>query len=245
MTLSVLFNLGGRRTATLCLCTLILAGCGGGQFGSKLSSRPRPQPIRDTQASTLRLPADHKFSIVLPKVSKAPGLDSTATADCNAQADGQALALASITGNGLVESQFQIGHAVKNATELQADLDFRVRFRREFEVTHSLESPLPDAVVGLRLYVQDHDQRTLRDLPLIDLTTEHGAAAQSSDTDVRFTITLEPGGSLDVFLAGRAKVEIPDDRTASASASLKLSGLEIEIQTRPAPPVRVTDDERK
>jgi len=162
-------------------------------------------------------------------------LDGTAQAAATAERIGRAEATAAVTHSGTAEGLFQLGHALANDTDRQIDLEFTVRFAYEFEVQHQPEVRLPDAVVGLRLYARDDHGRLLRELALLDHSTEDGPARRQADDRLDFALTLGPGQSVDVFLAGQARVEI--DSARSASVTLRLSGLQFEVVTRPAPAV--------
>ena len=240
-----------HRTTPLCAISIVaclgltapLAGCGSGRFGSDLSARPAPRPIQPNDGDSLRLPRDASFSIVLPQASKKPGLDGTAEADAEATGAGDAMATVAVTHSGEALGLFQLGHAFKNDTDRQVDLEVAVQLNYSFEATADPESGYPDATVGLRLYARDVHGRMLRDLEFVEHSTENGPAASKGDEQARFTLTLGPGQAVDVFVAGQAKAEIRAGR--SATGSLKLSDLQMEVTTRPAPPVRAVDDEQR
>lgn len=221
---------------------MLLVGCGGGHFGSTLSASPRPQPLHQADGATLRLPQEAPFSIALPQSSRAAGLGGQADADAQAKSDGQAEVSARVTTSGTAEGLFQLGHALSNDTDRQADVDFRVRFTYEFETRAGPDVRQPDAAVGLKLYARDQRGRLLREMTLVSHTTESGPTSRQSTEDLRFTLTVGPGTALDVFLAGQARVEISADR--SASARLALRDLQIEVVSRPAPAVRTASHER-
>lgn len=84
--------------------------------------------------------------------------------------------------------------------------------------------------------------RLLRDLTLLMHSTESGGASRESDETLRFTLTLGPGESASVFLAGQVQIEIRAGR--SARGSLKLTDLRMEVTSRPAPAVQSTGDEQ-
>lgn len=219
-----------------------VVGCGGDRFGGELTANPRPHPIRQAEGTTLRWPQEASFSIALPQSSRAAGLDGRAEADAQAKPDGHAEASARVVTSGTAEGLFQLGHALANETDRQVDLDFRVRFHYEFETEVERGVQRPDATVGLKLYARDQRGRVLRDMTLISYTTESGPTARQSTEDLRFTLTVGPGTALNVFLAGQTRVDIPAER--SASARLKLSDLQIEVVSRPAPAVRTAGHER-
>ena len=225
-----------RPAGALLVGGLLLAGCSSTQFGSQLSARPKPQAIRELESTTLRFPQSAPFAIALPRASKEAGLDGKADSDASAQPNGEAEVNASVTSSGKAEGLFQLGHAFANDTDRQMDLNVTVRFQCEFEAREEPDARLPDASVGLRLYARDERGRILRDIPLVDQSTENGTTQRQDNEDLHFTVTLGPGQSVDVFLAGQAKADIPSGR--SASAKLKLRGLQFEVVTQPAPPVQ-------
>ena len=214
----------------------LLTGCMGAQFGSELSARPKPRALRSTQPTTMHLPQDEAFSIVLPSASKKAGLDGTAESDADAKPTGAAEASAAVKISGTADGLFQLGHALSNETDRQMDLAFTVRAHYEFEAKNEPAERLPDAAVGLRLYARELRGRLLRDLALVDATTESGVAQRQGDQTLNFTLTLGPGDTIHVFLAGQAKVDIATGR--SASASLKVNGVEFDVVTQSAPPLQ-------
>ena len=227
---------------TLGMFTALLHGCGGDHFGSELSAKPRPRPMGRPEGVTLRLPREHAFNIVLPSATQKSGLNGTAKADATAEPDGHAQAVAAVTHSGTAEGLFRLGHALVNDTERQVDVDFNVRLHYEFDAQSSSTSRLPDARVGLRLYVRDDSGVLLRDVSLMSYTTENGSARRAADEHEQFTLTLGPRAEVSVFLAGRAGADISEGR--SASATLTLSNLRFEVVTRPAPAVRTAGDEQ-
>lgn len=225
-------------TAGLCVCLFVLAGCSSSQFGSELTARPKPQPVGKPAPSTIRLPQQRAFSIALPKVTKQAGLDGTAEGNANVDNMGSAELSAAVTNSGTAVSNFQLGHAFENDSDQQADFEFVVRCHHAFDAGATPPTPYPDAQVGLKLYARDSQGRLVRDMTLLQYTTEAGATANESDETLRFTITVGPADSVSVFLAGQVKVEIREGR--SAHGTLKLSGLTMELTSRLAPPVTTT-----
>ena len=231
----------GRLIAAGTVCTFLLSGCSTAQFGAELSVRPKAHSLRKTEPVTLRLPQDEPFSIALESSRRDPGLDGEASADARAKPSGQGEASATVSRSGTAEGLFRLGHAFANDTDRQMDLDLAVRYHCEYEAREEPDARLPDATVGLRLYARDERGQILRDFVLVEYATDDGTARRQADDSVSFTLTLGPGQSVDVFLAGRAMVNVPTERTAAGL--LKLNGLQFEVATRPAPPVRATSDE--
>ncbi len=214
----------------------LLAGCGG-QFGSEIKVHARPLEIRAAEASTtIRLPQDRPFGIFTHNSSRQPGLDGSAEAEDQARPDGSALARAGVKEVGKASAEFQVGDVFANQTERQLDLVFRVSYRYEFEVGSEPARLLPDAAARLRLYARGARGELLRQIALVDASTEAGPGQGRSDDTRQFTLTIGPGGTLTVWLAGQAQVDIQGEH--SANAELRLSGLQFEVVTHPAPAVQ-------
>jgi hypothetical protein len=218
---------------------LVLTGCSGGQFGAELSARAKPQLLDKPGGMSLHVPKDQTFNLVLPRASKEPGLKGEAQADATAKPSGEANVTAAVKMGGKAEGVFQLGHAIANATDLQADTDVRVKFKYSFEAEAS-GTRAAGAVVGLRLYARSGRGPMLRDIPIADYTTDNGSGRRSGEEEVGFRLTLGPGEDVTIYLAGQAHVEVPDDR--SASCSLQLNAVELSVATHPAPAVQATKD---
>ena len=156
-------------------------------------------------------------------------------AEADAADSGSAAVRAAVSEGGESLGMFQLGHAFENQTEQQIDLDLGIRYHYEFEATASPDSGFPDAKIGLKLYARGPRGRLLRELTLLEHSTEQGPAQRHADDRVNFSLTLAPGEVAQVFLAGRVAVEISQGR--SASGSLALSHVQMEVATRAAPPV--------
>jgi hypothetical protein len=224
----------------LALLAVGLPGCGRGGFTSELPVQPQAQIVRATEGTTLSLPQDKPLAIALAPTQETPGLDGTADADAHATKDGNADARAAVKNAGTATGGFQLGHALKNETERQVDFDFHVRFRYEYEAKAEPASGLPDATVALTLYGRTGRGRRLTELDLLQHSTGDGAVQRAADEDLHFTLTLGPGETVNVYLGGEVKVEVADGH--SASGSLKVSALKMDIVTRPAPPVATTQN---
>jgi len=222
---------------------LLFAGCASERFGSELSVSPSPQPFREQVTTTVRVPQDAPFRIALPRSSRAAGLDGQAVADAQAEPSGQAQASAQVTASGTAEGMFQLGHSVSNQTDRQTDLDFRVSFTYEFQTQVEPDIGRPDATVGLKLYARDQRGRMLREMTLVGHTTESGPTQRQAREDLRFGVSISPGSTVHVFLAGQTRVEILSGGTAAAQ--LKLSDLRMEITSHPAPAVGATSHESR
>lgn len=235
-------NLGKFGLAVLGALALGLSGCGGADFGSELSARPKPRKLSGTDTQPLHLPRDVAFSIVFAPATKDPGLGGDAKADATASRDGSAAIMAAVTESGSATAEFKLGHAFENDTARQVDLVIAVSLDYEYTAVADESVALPDAFVGLKLYATDRRNRTLRSYDLVRHSTEKGGAKVRSNERIEFSLVLAPGASVNVYLAGLAKVAIKQGR--SASGSLEITGVQMEAATRPAPPVRTAADEQ-
>jgi hypothetical protein len=215
----------------------LLTGCASSGFGSELAATPAPLVIRETQPTTLRLPAETPFSIHLPQSTEQAGLQGTVDATAKVTKDGSASADAIVKNGGKGSATFQLGHVFRNETAQQLDLTIRVRYMFEFSVKNEPVQKLPDANLGIRLFARDARGRLLRDFDLIHHSTEQGAATRRSDEDLTFDVVLGVNESLSVFLAGQSSVDAPDGR--SAESHLEIRQFSMEVQTRPSPAVVV------
>lgn len=224
------------------LTSLLLTGCGGGDFGSELTVHPKPHLLSGSDGQVLRLPHDEPFSITLAPTQETPGLGGTAEADTQVSKKGSADAVARVENGGSALAQFQLGHALKNNSDRQMDLHVHLACDYLTEVEATPPGPLPDAKISLKLFARDGRNRLLRNFNLAQHSTEEGAASSKDHKDIDFTLTLGPRESVNVFLAGSVRIDTPDGH--SARGSIKLSGLKMEIKTELAPPVQQAADEQ-
>lgn len=205
---------------------LVLAGCESAQYGSELSASPRPR-VMDSAGSVIRLPDESPFSITLPESREQPLLNGKAHATCAADKSGPGSASAEVQTGGVAEALFRVGHSIQNGTSHGADLTCKVDVAYEFDVGASAATAASDAVVGLRLYVRDAQGRLLRSVPLIDYTSADGAVRRTGRDEVMIELALSPGQAVNIFVAGQARVDVPEER--SARAAIVLRELKMEI----------------
>lgn len=228
---------------TLCLPPVIyIAGCGGANFGSEFESRPSPTALTRTGAATTQLPQDYEFSIHRTTFTNDSGLGGTAEPAASAAADGSAAVSVKVAEGGEASAVFQLGHAFENKSAHQVDLDVLVRFHFEYTAESSSADQPVDGSVGLKLYARDDRNRLVRNDELIAHPLDKGPTQGSGDRDHRFTLTLGPGRSVSVFLAGQTQAKALPGR--AGNCSLKISGLGMEVTTRSAPAPRTASDEQ-
>ncbi|TWT41928.1 hypothetical protein RAS1_30520 [Phycisphaerae bacterium RAS1] len=215
-------------------------GCGAGGFGAELTARPEPRDLKNADGEKLSLPADEAFTIRLPKATKEAALGGTANADASAERTGAAAASADVSNGGSAAGTFQLGHAVRNATNRQIELQVAVSLAYEFETKADPPSPLPDSSVSLKIFAIDQRSRVLHDLDVALHSSDRGLAASKSSQELSFFVTLGPGDSINIYAAGQAAVGVKEGH--SAASVLKLSGLKMDLLTKPAPPVRTAAD---
>lgn len=230
-----------RRSAAACVALTGLGlgagatGCGAAGFGSELSTVPVAKPVSDISGGTIRIPQDEKFSIRQQSDHDQAELGGSATADATAAVEGTAAATADVTHGGTAEGTFQLGHAFQNDSNRQMDLLVRVRCTYEATVSNEPVTALPDAFAGLNLYARDGRNRLVRTDVLAAQSTEQGGTTGGGQVERRFTLTLAPGDSVAVFVAGNARVGVKPER--SARSSIRLTGLELEVSPKLAPAV--------
>lgn len=230
----------GAHLALSALTLAAMSGCGGPSFGSELRNRPSTTPLASAESRPLRLPADAKFTIRHHESRQVAEFEGQAQADADAAPTGEARAAAAVTDGGTAEGTFQLGHAFHNDGPRQLDLGVRVRLEYQYEASAEPQTGLPDASVGLNLYARDGRNRLIRTVPLVAHSTEQGDASSRGQEDFSFSATLGPGESLSVFVAGNARVQTRPGR--SARVAVRISGLELEVETRSAPAVRTSAD---
>lgn len=222
--------------------TAAIIGCGGANFASELSRKPTPRVVADVQPLTISLPSPRAFSIVTRDASHHADLGGTAEADAHAVKDGSADATARVSRGGQATASFQLGDSFRNDTQRQMDLQVSVQLKYEFTTEAPPRTAPVEGTVGLKLYASDKAGRLTRNETLISHAVEDGATTRSGDSVLGFTLTLGPGDTANIFLAGQADVQA--DYGRSAACSLKISDVRMEVTTRPAPAVRTTGDER-
>lgn len=224
---------------TALLSALPLGGCTGGNDLGELAARPKPRNL--APAAPLKIPADEPFTILFAPSSKQPGLGGAAEADARARPDGSAEARVQITGGGQAQAAFQIGHAVRNDSDRQVDLEVAIRYRYEYSAETQADARNEDARIALKLFARDDTNRLLRSMDLLDFATGHGAAQRSGAETLGFRVTLGPGTAASIYLAGEAAADTT--RTPrNAAAQLKLADVGFEITSRPAPAVRTAHE---
>ncbi len=217
-------------------------GCTETRFGGDLPHTPtKTHQFKRAEQISVTVPNHEALAIC----TNSAQWDGAGTAEAEADGAGSARVAVRTDGIGQGEGLVRLGHRFANETDQQTDLHCTISFDYEFALDEDPGLRLPDATVGLRLYARDDRGRWLRDLPIVELSTENGATQQRSQKRVSFTITLGPGHTADIFLAGRARVNVPPERATAtnASASLAVSNMQIEVVSKPAPPVTEADDE--
>lgn len=221
------------------LSALPLAGCTGGSDLGELAARPKPRNL--APAAPLRIPADERFSILFAPSSRHPGLGGSAEADASARPDGSAEARVRITDGGRAQAAFQIGHAVRNDSDRQVELEVTIRYRYEYSAETQTDARNEDARIALKLFARDDTNRLLRSMDLLEYATGQGAAQRSGAETLTFRATLGPGTAANLYLAGEAAADTT--RTPrNAAAQLKLADVAFEITSRPAPAVRTAHE---
>ncbi|MBI5865918.1 MAG: hypothetical protein HZB38_15725 [Planctomycetes bacterium] len=220
--------------AAMFACTA-LTGCGGGSPAAELNVRPEPRTVSATAAKPLRLPQDERFSIALAPSQKAPGLLGKADANSNARSDGTADASAKVENGGTASSSFQLGHVFSNDSERQVDLAVRVSFDFQYDATAQPPNVGEQAALKLDIFARDGRGRMLKTVNVLQYTTGEGDIAGRSRNQSDFSVPLGPRETLAVYAGGNASINAKDGR--SGTGGIRISGLEMEVQSKPAPPI--------
>jgi hypothetical protein len=228
------------RTVALAITfTASLSGCSSADVGAELSSRPKPVALNVADGAVTRLPQDQKFTITLAPSSKEPGLGGSADADAHARAEGAADAMAQVANGGKASASFQLGHAFQNDSNRQIDAEMRVRFKYALSATTDPPSEVLGAAVGLKLYARNAKNLLVRTLDLLGHSTANGPTMRSGENEFTCTLTVGPGDFMNVFLSGGVSAEAREGR--SSAGSLKLTDVQLEITSKPAPAVHTSD----
>ena len=222
----------------MAVAALAPAGCSGAAVSSELAVRPEPRPLSRSSGSVLRLPKDEKFAIALAPAQKSPGLMGTADATASASREGSAELSAEVENGGTASATFQIGHAFSNDSERQMDLNIKTRFDCEFRAETKPATQAEDATLNLSIYARDGRGRLLKSIGVVQYSTVEGGLGSKSRRENDFTLTLGPSETVSVFVAGDIAINAKEGR--SATAAMRLSGMELEIESKPAPAIATT-----
>lgn len=212
-----------------------LLGCGGGG-AEQLAVRPtKPEPIGRAEGRRIELPRDGRFLIALAPSQQAPGLDGQAVCEARVSPEGHGSVTATVRNGGTASGAVQIGHSLTNDTARQADVEVSVSAEVEFDVRSEETTRRPEASVSLLLYARDDRNRELATVELARHSSDKGAAAGQGSESVQISLTLGPGQTANVYLAG--EVTIVAEYGRSAAGSIKLSDVRMTFDVRSAPPV--------
>ncbi|RMF70850.1 MAG: hypothetical protein D6744_18830 [Planctomycetota bacterium] len=235
-----------RRASLVAIAVFALiapatVGCGGGDFGAELAARPEPLPIAAESAQPIRLPGETGYSITLAPAQKAPGLNGAAEVSATADKTGRASAEARVKNGGTASAGFQLGHSFRNASDRQIDLDVSVSADVAYAARSTPSDGVSHANIELTLFAQNQRNLTLARMPLVRHGTEDGNAESDETRRITLTVTLSPGDTAMIYLAGQARIDTQEGQTASGSITVE--NLKMELTPRPAPAVRTTADE--
>lgn len=218
------------------LAALSLTGCAAGAAGGDLSVRPDAKPLSKHMGKAFSLPKDEKFTITLAPASQAPGLEGKAEGKATCEAKGEGKASAKVEKGGTANGTFQLGHAVKNDSEQQIDLVVRVKFKCDYAVEAKPTLARGKTSASLRIFARDGRNRLLQSFGVVQQSSDEGKVDSNATKDVGFTITLGPGESVAIYLAGVADANLRDGETGEAKISA--SDVTMELEPRAAPQVK-------
>lgn len=234
----------GRWAVTGLTAALLGGGAGcGREFGAEVAVRPDPVVFRRVAERVIRIPDDVPFALRAAPASQAPAPDGEARAEADARPDGTARAVVEVRNGGQAQAEFQLGHAVRNDTDVQTDVEVTLRVRFGYELDRSGGPPRPDSELGLRLYAQDERSRMLRSFVLLSHSGEAGPVASTDERTLRFRVTLGPRQTLTVYLAGLAQAEMEPGQQVRAAVEVQRAALELRLV--PAPGLEGSADDRR
>lgn len=213
-------------------------GCAAAGPGAELSVKPPPgQNLPESAGKTLQLPRDGHFTIHLAPVTQAPDLEGKTDAKAEANPDGSAWATATVDNGGTANATFQIGHAFQNSSDRQVDLKVTIRFNYEYRLELAPRGASPDTTVSLGLYARGGRNQLLRSQNLLAATTEVGDSDSKDAKELTLTMTLGPRENVSIFLAGNVTATTKPQR--KTGGTLRLTGLQMDLATTPAPEVKI------
>jgi len=218
------------------LAGICVTGCAAGGAGGDLSVRPDAKPLSKHAGKAFSLPKDEKFTITLAPASQAPGLEGKAEGKATCEAKGEGKASAKVEKGGTANGTFQLGHAVKNDSEQQVDLSVRVKFKCEYAVEANPMLARGKTAASLKIFARDGRNRLLQSFGVVQQSSDEGKVDSNATKDIGFTITLGPGESVAIYLAGVADANLRDGETGEARISA--SDVTMELETRAAPQVK-------
>lgn len=218
----------------LSVFTTQLMGCAAGG-ASELAIKPVAKPLRLDGA--IRVPGDHPFSVLSSPSQENPAPGGRAEAQAEAKPTGESKANAVVENGGTASASFQLGSAFVNESDQQIDVSISAKYHYDYALQTSAKSRSGDATLSLHFYARDQYNRLLRDIPLLTQSTDQGAAGQSGESTLNLTLTIGPRDSLYVFFGGAVGVDTLKS-SRSANAELRLSGVELSLNGKAAPPVK-------
>lgn len=218
------------------LALVWLSGCAAGGLADELTGRPNARAIGKADGKVVRIPSDEKLSITASPAQKAPGLAGSAAANAAARPEGSAEAAANVDGGGTASAAFQLGHAFSNDSDRQLDLRIALKFACEHSADSGPDDLSPNAAVSLKLLAREGRGRLRQQVVVFDHALDAGKIRSKRIEELEMDVTLGPGTSINVYLAGAVVVENREGQ--SAAGTLKVSGVEMTVTPTVAPAVR-------
>lgn len=238
MKISLLAGFARHGAILVAACGFTLFGCtSGGGASAELRAQPKPTSFGGrSPGATLTLPGSDGLSITLASSERAAGLAGSAVSDATASKTGSAQASARVESGGTAAARFQLGHAIENDSDQQADFDITVAFDHRLDLSSKPSRQFPDGHAELTLFAtQQRTRQTVDQYAVVAQATDQGAGGGSGTASRSFSVTLGPHDVLNVFLSGAVTIECPEDR--SAHCDISVNGLTIKVQRKEAPPI--------
>jgi len=220
-----------------CGCVLLLAGCGGAEFGqdARVPAGERYILAAGSPAgASLNLPADRPFNIHVKQSSQDQGPTGTATSRSDATPDGKAFARAETADGGSAKAEFKIGHRIDNTTAATHMMSLDISFNLRQEIAASdVPAPATLAKAYLVLAVIDSHKRAVSNTVVVQGTSDDARGEAAFPQQRHLTVRLEPGESYDVVLFGLVESAAGEDQRAAAR--IEVEGLQMALAFTPTP----------
>ncbi len=209
---------------------LSIAGCSQAGYGESVSVPPEQRASLASgfaKGARISVPSDAEFNLH----ETQRGSDGTGQAKSSAGSNGTASCTAASNGEGSAHAEFQLGYVLDNrgAEALDVNVQFNVDYKWAMRSSASYVSTEAD-FLGLRVYIRDSNQKTLRELSMAHIAPFSGPTQRSVVESQVFDLSMEPGLSYYLVLAGRTAVG--GGAESPVQSEIQVNSLSIELTPR-------------
>jgi hypothetical protein len=210
-----------------------LAGCGGGDFGMRVEIPAKDRaPITEAVREGMRIVLpEQPFNVHSRQSAQTPGATGQARGESDARASGQAFCEAQASGGGSAWGEFQLGHALHNASGAAV----RMTVKLDLQYTQAARAKPAEARQTLanfvlKVFLKDTRGKLLHQEVLGALSSDEGQASWSGRRQVEFEAVLAPETAYDLVVAGRASATSEEGTEAGARIEIQQLGAELLCQ---------------